>query len=177
MSKRREIEKAFEAAMTSRGWLYGRISSLPRKVYFSDVPVTPYFSPHIVGRPSGVYSINGGVGVIDREFEEAWMKDNPEENGPCLHLYSLNIPQLGELSHYVDRDDVDSSVARFAPILEQVLRRMPHSRVELRTAFESGNLLGHKLESFAGRTQLSPSQWVISDKYKQFRSFILGQQT
>ena len=107
------------------------------------------------------------------------MKDNPDspiEDGPCLLLYSLNIPQLGDVSHYVDRDDVGSSVARFVPILEQVLRRMPHSRVELRAAFESGNLLGHKLETFAGRTQLSPSQWVISNKYKKFRSFILGQQ-
>lgn len=123
----------------------------------------------MIGRSSGLYSIDGYIGMMDRNFEEIWQAKNGQvPNGFCLLLNVANFRDLHSNS-YIDPDDTEGSVARFESSLELLFQLAPKDTNEFRNAFMSGGLLGKPTTSFRPLAALGG----LTDKYEALRSYLV----
>ena len=95
--------------------------------------VTPFFQHSILSRPNGIFLIDGYVGVIDREFEEAWIapRITTEHNTYCLALNIANIDEIRQVQ-WIQTGDGDRKLAQFCEAVVSYLERLPHNRALLK---------------------------------------------
>jgi hypothetical protein len=171
MTRRREIEKCLLQNLNGRGWKLQRIEDLP-KAFVKEGILTPYFWPSVRGRSPGWYSIGGNIGILDREFEKLWKVSHPTaRNHFPLLMFTTNFAEIGLRCSAVEPQHVEESVARYVDAFDSFMMKWPHSRKELREAFEKGQLMGKEIEAY-GWVYDVPEGLALSEKLIEFGAFL-----
>lgn len=163
---RAQILASLSEAMRTRGWSLQSFSGLP-EVFAKTELVTPYCGIGDI-RPfkEGWYGLGGYLGVVHQEFEEIWTAREENRGRRSLFpvcLLTANLAALREVA-YVRANSLAEDTDRFARVLTEILGEMPQSEVDLKAAFEKGQLLDRPITDFSGYSQ--------RPKFAEFRQFV-----
>ncbi len=147
------IVRAMNSTLQANGWSPLALCGLP-VCYSRSLTVTPYFFCSDVSlKPSGVYAIEGAIGIIDQAFEALWVRNEdrqPKSPGFGVLLNILNIPQLREKRHITTDTQLESDVDDFCLVMANLLATMPHDEQQLIAAQGRDELCGFPLKAFSG---------------------------
>src|SRR5438045_6561525 len=141
MSKAAPIEAALKCKMAERKWKLERVARL-LPAFVRPTEVTPFFLPRVLSRHGAWCQIDGYVGVLDRRFEDRWLRGRkPKRNTFALVLYIANIDRL-RASENVSFDPQSAEFAAFTNAMLDLLEGAPHDKDALRKAFATERLMG-----------------------------------
>ena len=162
------IEQLLRQLLEEQHWQLRRVFGFP-PLFMRQLTVSPFYLPRIVRRSSDLYFVDGYIGMIHQKFEQLWgslTNYKTERNSFALALNTANISAVANRA-YIHSCDFDSDIRELCLAVANMLERLPHDELSLRSSFEHFNLGGISLDKFG-------PPLASENKFNKLKTFVLS---
>jgi len=145
----RALKAELYSQLAAHGWRLQTLCGMP-ECCARDQLVTPFYvCSSVIARGGGVFHVEGAVGLIHQQFEEAWAARadrDPEEPGFGLIVLAANIDELRGYQMIDTARPLEQQTEALSRAIVQVLTEMPQNERELVAEFSDGKMFGLPVE-------------------------------